>query len=49
MFAGRSLIWARRQGPRAMASRECHQSVDLTSACSSDFLTRVDLFFGLSV
>jgi hypothetical protein len=48
VFAGHRLIWVRRQGPRAKASRECHQSVDLTSACSSDFLTRVDLFFGLT-
>jgi hypothetical protein len=46
VFARRRLIWTRRQGPRAKASRECYQSVDLTSTCNSDFLTRVDLFFG---
>jgi hypothetical protein len=43
VFAGRRLIWARRHGLWAKASRECHQSVDLTSMCSSDFLTRVGL------
>jgi hypothetical protein len=43
VFACRRLIWARRQGLWAKASRECHQSVDHTSACSSDFLTHVGL------
>jgi hypothetical protein len=43
VFAGRRLIWTRRQGPWAKASRECHQSVDLTSVCSTDFLTCVGL------
>jgi hypothetical protein len=43
VFADRRLIWARRQGPWGKASRECHQSVDLTSVCSTDFLTCVGL------